>query len=53
MYGMCAMRQQLLFESRLECVSYAPVNVSLIARGFGNPDRLWVGSADKIEELVC
>lgn len=51
MHGMCAMRQQLYFESRLECVRYAPVDVALAVRGFGSSDRLWAGSAETLEEL--
>ncbi len=51
MHGMCVTRQQLFFESRLECVRYAPVNIALIARGLGTPDRLWVGSAGTVDEL--
>jgi acetolactate synthase-1/2/3 large subunit len=51
MHGMCVTRQQLFFESRLECVRYAPVNVELIARGLGTPDQLWVGSASTVDEL--
>ncbi|NEO18533.1 MULTISPECIES: thiamine pyrophosphate-binding protein [unclassified Moorena] len=51
MHGMCVTRQQLFFESRLECVRYAPVNIAVIARGLGTPDRLWVGSAGTVDEL--
>jgi acetolactate synthase-1/2/3 large subunit len=51
MHGMCAMRQQLYFDSRLECVRYAPVNIALAVRGLGTPDRLWAGSAGTLEEL--
>lgn len=51
MHGMCATRQQLLFESRLECVRYAPVNIATIARGFGSSARLWVGEASTPKEL--
>jgi acetolactate synthase-1/2/3 large subunit len=51
MHGMCVTRQQLFFESRLECVRYAPVNIDLIARGLGTPDQLWVGSASTVDEL--
>ena len=40
MHGMCVTRQQLFFESRLECVRYAPVDIALTARGFGTTDRL-------------
>lgn len=51
MHGMCVTRQQLFFESRLECVRYAPVNIALSVRGFGTTDRLWVGSAGTVDEL--
>jgi acetolactate synthase-1/2/3 large subunit len=51
MHGMCVTRQQLFFESRLECVRYAPVDIALIARGLGTPHRLWVGSAGTVDEL--
>ncbi|KAB8330252.1 thiamine pyrophosphate-binding protein [Scytonema tolypothrichoides VB-61278] len=51
MHGMCVTRQQLFFESRLECVRYAPVDIALTARGFGTTDRLWVGSAGTVDEL--
>jgi acetolactate synthase I/II/III large subunit len=51
MHGMCVTRQQLFFESRLECARYAPVNIAMIAQGFGSPDKLWVGSADTVTEL--
>jgi acetolactate synthase-1/2/3 large subunit len=51
MHGMCVTRQQLLFESRLECVRYAPVNIALLARGLGALHRLWVGSASTVDEL--
>lgn len=51
MHGMCVTRQQLFFESRLECVRYAPVDIAMIAQGFGSSDRLWVGSAGTVAEL--
>jgi acetolactate synthase-1/2/3 large subunit len=51
MHGMCAMRQQLYFDSRLECVSYAPIDVAGVARGFGDSRSLWVGSAATEDEL--
>jgi len=51
MHGMCAMRQQYFFESRLECVRYSRVDIAQIARGFGDARRLWVGSAGTKEEL--
>lgn len=51
MHGMCAMRQQLYFDARLECVDYAPIDVAGVARGFGDSRSLWVGSASTEEEL--
>ncbi|HAJ26029.1 MAG TPA: acetolactate synthase [Syntrophus sp. (in: bacteria)] len=51
MHGMCAMRQHLYFESRLECVSYAPLSIAQVARGFGDNDHLWIGSAGTVDEL--
>lgn len=51
MHGMCVTRQQIFFESRLECARYAPVDIGLMARGLGSPDRLWLGSAATIDEL--
>jgi acetolactate synthase-1/2/3 large subunit len=51
MHGMCAMRQQFFFESRLECVRYSRVDIAQVARGFGDARRLWVGSAGTKEEL--
>ncbi len=51
MHGMCALRQQLFFESRLECVRYAPVDIAQTVRGFGDAGRLWVGSAGTLSEL--
>ncbi|MCC5668404.1 thiamine pyrophosphate-binding protein [Nostoc sp. CHAB 5784] len=51
MHGMCVIRQQLFFESRLECVRYAPVDIAMIAQGFGPSHRLWAGSAGTTAEL--
>ncbi len=51
MHGMCVTRQQLYFEGRIECSRYSPISVAKVARGFGPPHRLWVGSAGTIEEL--
>jgi acetolactate synthase-1/2/3 large subunit len=51
MHGMCVTRQQLYFGGRIECSRYSPISVAEVARGFGPPDRLWVGSAGTIEEL--
>jgi acetolactate synthase-1/2/3 large subunit len=51
MHGMCVTRQQLYFEGRIECSRYSPISVAKVARGFGPPDRLWVGSAGTLEEL--
>jgi acetolactate synthase-1/2/3 large subunit len=51
MHGMCVTRQQLYFDGRIECSRYSPISVAKVARGFGPPDRLWVGSAGTIKEL--
>ncbi|HEU4405584.1 MAG TPA: thiamine pyrophosphate-binding protein [Polyangiaceae bacterium] len=51
MHGMCAIRQQLLFESRFECVRYAALDVAGVARGLAGPDALWVGAAQSVREL--
>ncbi|MFJ3787088.1 thiamine pyrophosphate-binding protein [Kitasatospora sp. NPDC090091] len=51
MHGMCVTRQQTYFDSRIESVRYAPVDIATVARGLGGPDRLWVASADSREEL--
>ena len=51
MHGMCVTRQQKFFEGRLECVRYAPVDVTTLARGFGDSDHLWAGRASTAEEL--
>jgi acetolactate synthase I/II/III large subunit len=51
MHGMCVTRQQLYFGGRIECSRYSPISVAEVARGFGPPHRLWVGSAGTIKEL--
>ncbi|MBL8149175.1 MAG: thiamine pyrophosphate-binding protein [Blastocatellia bacterium] len=51
MHGMCVTRQQLFFESRLECVRYNTIEIAVLARGFGNEKDLWVGTAATVEEL--
>ena len=51
MHGMCVTRQQLYFGGRIECSRYSPISVAEVARGFGPPHRLWVGSAATIDEL--
>ncbi|MEH2005351.1 thiamine pyrophosphate-binding protein [Nostoc sp.] len=53
MHGMCVTRQQLFFESRLECVRYTPVDIALVAQGFGKSNQIWVGSASTLAELYC
>jgi len=45
MHGMCAARQQLYFEERIICSTYAPVSIAQISRGFGSPKNLWVSSS--------
>ena len=44
-HGMRVTRQQLFFDSRIECSQYADVNVADVARGLGSPSQLWIGSA--------
>jgi acetolactate synthase-1/2/3 large subunit len=51
MHGMCVTRQQLFFGGRIESTRYPAVSVAQVARGFGPPDRFWVGSAATVEEL--
>lgn len=51
MHGMCVTRQQRYFGGRLEAARYAPVDVAQVVRGFGPPERLWVGSAGSVPEL--
>jgi acetolactate synthase-1/2/3 large subunit len=41
-----------LFDSRLECTRFSPVDIAAVARGFGDPGRLWVGSAGTEAELA-
>lgn len=51
MHGMCATRQQLLFESRIEAVQYQAVDFARIARGLGAEGKLWCGVATTNQEL--
>lgn len=51
MHGMCATRQQLLFDSRIEAVRYHAVDFSSIARGLGPAEKLWCGVASTKREL--
>src|SRR5262249_10172840 len=50
-HGMCATRQKLYFEGRIEASTYDGVDIASIARGLGRPDRLWVGRAETRGEL--
>jgi acetolactate synthase I/II/III large subunit len=52
MHGMCVTRQRLFFESRLECNRYSPIDVYLVAQGFGKPGKLWTGKASTVDELL-
>jgi acetolactate synthase-1/2/3 large subunit len=52
MHGTCVSRQRLLFDSRLECTQFSPVDIAAVARGFGDAERLWVGSAGTAAELA-
>ncbi len=51
MHGMCAIRQQLFFEGRVEAATYAPIDFAQLARGFGRENELWVGTAGSLSEL--
>lgn len=51
MHGMCAVRQQLFFEARLEASSYGPIDVASMARSLGGPGDVWAGSAGSRDEL--
>lgn len=51
MHGMCAVRQQLFFEARLEASSYGPIDVASMARSLGGVGDVWAGSAGSLEEL--
>lgn len=51
MHGMCATRQTVFFESRFECVRYAPVDIAKISSGFGDPERLFVARVSTRREL--
>lgn len=51
MHGMCVTRQQLYFSGRIEGSRYPVTNVAEMARGLGDPERLWVGSASNSAEL--
>ena len=53
MHGMCVTRQQLYFDGRIECSRYPAISVAGVARGFGPPNRLWVGSAGSTGELAA
>ena len=50
-HGMCVTRQQVYFDSRIECASYAEPSIAQLSRGFGNGDTIWVGQAGTLAEL--
>ena len=50
-HGMCVTRQQKFFNGRIECAQYAPVDISRIARSFGDEGTLWIGRARSQNEL--
>jgi acetolactate synthase-1/2/3 large subunit len=52
MHGTCVSRQHLMFESRVECSRFGPVDVAAVARGLGAAENLWVGSAGTLTELA-
>jgi acetolactate synthase-1/2/3 large subunit len=51
-HGMCASRQRIMFDERIECAQYGPVDIATIARGFGPPSTVWVGSAGTADDLA-
>jgi acetolactate synthase-1/2/3 large subunit len=51
MHGMCATRQQVYFENRIEGSRYPAVSIADFAGGLGSPESLWVGSAGTTVEL--
>jgi acetolactate synthase-1/2/3 large subunit len=53
MHGMCVTRQQIYFDGRIECSRYPAFSVAGVARGLGQRDRLWVGSAGSTSELAA
>ena len=44
-------RQQVYFQSRIECASYESVAVAELCRGFGNSSQIWVGEASTLADL--
>ncbi|HEY2510592.1 MAG TPA: thiamine pyrophosphate-binding protein [Polyangiaceae bacterium] len=44
-HGMCVTRQQVYFDGRIESSEYPRVDIATVARGLGDPSRLWVGRA--------
>jgi acetolactate synthase-1/2/3 large subunit len=50
-HGMCVTRQQLMFDGRLECTRYTPVDIASLARSLGGEDALWTGSAATMDSL--
>lgn len=51
-HGMCVSRQQAFFAGRLEATRYSTISIADMVRGFGAPDRLWVGRAADRGELA-
>jgi acetolactate synthase-1/2/3 large subunit len=52
-HGMCVTRQKLYFDGRTECSRYAALDAAQVARGFGPPERLWVGQAASPAQLLA
>jgi len=50
-HGMCVTRQQVYFDSRIECASYAEPSIAELSKGFGTGDTIWVGQAGTLPEL--
>jgi acetolactate synthase-1/2/3 large subunit len=50
-HGMCVTRQNVYFEGRVESSEYARVDIATVARGLGDPSRLWVERATTSAQL--
>ncbi len=50
-HGMCVTRQSVYFKGRVESSEYERVDIATVARGLGDPARLWVGRAATAEQL--
>ena len=50
-HGMCVTRQSVYFGGRVEASEYERVDIATVARGLGEPPRLWVGRAASAAHL--